>query len=213
MQEDLLRFDKKKLFVFMDKETENLCLNFEHNLPWQVALLKTVGNTKIDSRDFHLKWDMRPIKLSEQAAVVTKFNRREYESKAVPEEEAFKVYYEWLEEADYIIGHNILGFDIYLLKEWYKKHEKPYKHLLAKFIDTSAIDKAIQLGIKYDPKESLIEFQYKLHHKVQKGLKTSLLFLGKKYNIDHDYDNLHNALIDLELNFKVWNKQKILIDI
>ena len=46
----------------------------------------------------------------------------------------------------------------------------------------------------------------------KKGLKTSLGALGKSYLIDHDYEKLHDALVDLELNSKVWDKIKLQID-
>jgi len=41
-----------------------------------------------------------------------------------------------------------------------------------------------------------------------KGVKTNLTAMGKHYNIEHDYSKLHNALVDLQLNLKVWNKLK-----
>jgi len=63
------------------------------------------------------------------------------------------------------------------------------------------------------PKESLIEYQYKLLHTYKKGIKTNLTALGKDYTIDHDYENLHNAIVDLELNLKVWNKIKFQVEI
>ena len=37
--------------------------------------------------------------------------------------------------------------------------------------------------------------------------------LGKEFRIDHDYENLHNALVDLKLNIKVWNELKVISDI
>ena len=46
----------------------------------------------------------------------------------------------------------------------------------------------------------------------KKGIKTNLAALGRSYGIDHEYDNLHNALVDLELNIKVWDKLKYQID-
>jgi len=46
-----------------------------------------------------------------------------------------------------------------------------------------------------------------------KGIKTNLTSLGKEYNIDHEYDKLHNAIVDLRLNLKVWNKLKYQIEI
>ena len=30
----------------------------------------------------------------------------------------------------------------------------------------------------------------------------------REFDIEHDYGKLHNALVDLELNLKVWNKLK-----
>jgi len=42
MDEDFLRFDKEKEYVFIDCETLNLCLNSCHNLPWQIAMIKAV---------------------------------------------------------------------------------------------------------------------------------------------------------------------------
>ena len=46
-----------------------------------------------------------------------------------------------------------------------------------------------------------------------KGVRTNLTALGKEYNISHDYEKLHDALVDLELNLKVWNKLKWEIDL
>ena len=51
MDEDFLRFDKEKEYVFIDCETLNLCLNSCHNLPWQIAMIKAVGNKKIAEKN------------------------------------------------------------------------------------------------------------------------------------------------------------------
>ena len=51
MDSHLLRFKDDKLFVFIDFETENLCLNFDHNIPWQMAMLKSRGGKKHDEKD------------------------------------------------------------------------------------------------------------------------------------------------------------------
>ena len=61
--------------------------------------------------------------------------------------------------------------------------------------------------------DSLLEYQYRLSTKKKKGIKTNLTALGKEYDIDHDYKNLHNALVDLELNVKVWQKLKWKVEI
>ena len=86
-------------------------------------------------------------------------------------------------------------------------------HLVNKILDTNCLAKGIKYGIPKMPKETPIEYQYKLLHTYRKGIKTNLTALGKDYNIDHDYDNLHNAIVDLDLNLKVWNKIKFQVEI
>ena len=106
-----------------------------------------------------------------------------------------------------------MGFDIYLLRDWYKVHGKEYKHLPFKVIDTLAFARSIAVDYSFENSgSSLFEFQMKMLNVRKKGLRTSLGALGKSYSIDHDYDKLHDALVDLELNSKVWDKIKLQID-
>jgi len=44
MMENLLRYDKDKVYTFIDLETENLCLSFVNNRPWQCGMIKVKGN-------------------------------------------------------------------------------------------------------------------------------------------------------------------------
>ena len=44
--------------------------------------------------------------------------------------------------------------------------------------------------------------------KLKRGVRTTLKAMGESFDIPHDYDKLHNALVDLELNVKVWDKLK-----
>jgi len=56
-------------------------------------------------------------------------------------------------------------------------------------------------------------FNYKMVNKRLKNMKTNLQALGKEFSIPHDYENLHDAICDLELNIKVWNKIKWMINV
>jgi hypothetical protein len=47
----------------------------------------------------------------------------------------------------------------------------------------------------------------------KKNVKSSLTFLGKENGIEHDYESLHDAINDLDLNLKVWNKLKWQIEV
>lgn len=212
MDEHLLRFKKDKTFVFFDAETFNLCLNFCHNLPWQMAMLKVVGDKKIDEKNFYVKWNT-DLKISEEAARITRYSQKTIDKLGVAPEDCFPTIEDWLEKADYIVGHNVLGFDIYLIKELYKYMGKDASHLYDKFLDTNALAKGIKMSIPFKSGDSIMEYQYRTNEKRQKGLKTNLQFLGKEFNIPHDYENLHDAIVDLELNLKVWNKLKYMIEI
>jgi DNA polymerase III epsilon subunit-like protein len=130
-------------------------------------------------------------------------------------EEVFNLMYDKIENTDYVVGHNILGFDIYLMYEYYKAYGKsPKKIDLSKFIDTNCLAKAVKGSLVKNESEPLINFQFRaLNIRLAKGEKTKLGVLGKEYDVPHDYENLHNAIVDLELNKKVYDILKYKIDI
>tara|TARA_R100001082_G_scaffold48047_3_gene25801 strand:+ start:9852 stop:10517 length:666 start_codon:yes stop_codon:yes gene_type:complete len=220
MDSHLIRFQEKK-FLFLDFETFNLALHDSLNLPWQVAtiLIETSKNEKgkicsneLSRNDLYLKWDT-DLKIGKGARDITGYSETRFRQKCIPEEEGFEIIYKQVEECDYLVGHNILGFDIFLLRNWYKKYKKPYDHLPYKVLDTLSIARSVVLDYPYKPNEaSILDFQIKMLNVRKKGMKTSLGALGKSNNIEHDYKKLHDALVDLELNFKVWEKLKYQID-
>ena len=79
MDEHLLRFNKDKTYVFIDCETENLCLNLARNLPWQISMIKVKGEEKLDFKDYYVEWD-RDLNISKEAARITRFNYKKYKS-------------------------------------------------------------------------------------------------------------------------------------
>jgi len=207
MDEHLLRFDKEKELVFIDCETLNLCLHSCHNLPWQIAMIKVKRGRIFDSKDFYIKWDTH-LKISKEAAQITKFSQSKLDEAGLSPEEVFPTIEDWLDGADHVLGHNILGFDIYLIKSFYDYMGKDYSHLVDKVIDTLSLGRGVAHEVTYNPKDDFMEYQYRMIHKIKRGVKASLKALGGSYDIEHNYDNLHNALVDLELNVKVWDKLK-----
>ena len=212
MDEHLLRYDKDKIITFIDLETFNLCLNFCHNLPWQIGMIKSKGGEKIDSKNFYIKWDTN-LKISDSAAKITRYDHRKVEKNGHKIHDIFPTIKDWLDHSDYIVGHNILGFDLYLIKELYEEMGCSWKHLLLKILDTNCLARGIKYGIPYKRNDDILEYQYKILNLKRKDVKSSLTFLGKEYLINHDYESLHDALNDLDLNLKVWNKLKWQIEI
>ena len=106
------------------------------------------------------------------------------------------------------------GCDIlYIIKEYYKYMKCNWQHLVPKFIDTNTLARGIKYSMPYSNKDDLIEYQYKIFHTRKKNVKSSLTFLGKENGVDHDYDQLHDAINDLDLNLKVWNKLKWQVEV
>ena len=93
---------------------------------------------------------------------------------------------------------------------------KSYKHLVNKVIDTYAIAKGFKLDMPFQRNgnpNGFMLYQYRAINEFKKGIKTNLTALGKEFDIKHDYDNLHDAVCDLELNIKVWDKLKYMVDV
>lgn len=210
---ELLRYKEDLNLIFWDVETFNLNLSFQFNRFWQVGLLKVNGNKEIDNKDLYVNWPNCNLKISADAARVTKYSQEKFDQRAINENIAFNETYEWMENCEYAIGHNILGFDLYLLIEWYKMHSKEWKHLPYKMIDTNCLAKAVKMNIPFKKGDNLLEWQYKLYHKIQKGIKTNQTLLGKEWDLKFDENNLHDALNDLRLTLQIWNKVKYLIEV
>ena len=151
-------------------------------------MVRVKGNKIVAEKDYHIKWDSE-LKISEEAARITRFSESKLKKLGLPPEEVLPTVIDWLDSADYVA------------------------HLMPKIIDTLSIARGVKSGLRFKPDESLLAYQYRMASFRQKGLKASLAALGKEYEIKHDYHNLHDALTDLKLNVKVWNKLKWQIDI
>lgn len=209
MEENWLRFKKDAKLAFCDVETFNLALNFQINRPWQVAALKVVGETIVETADVMVKWDDCKFRIGRGAAAITKFNQTYFDSRAITPDEAFPQFWPILKWADHIIMHNGIRFDIYLLKGYAEYMGEDWSFLMDKIIDTKAIAQGIKLNRPFNPADdNWFEYQYRMANDFTKGIKTNLSALGREFGIEHDYDNLHNAVVDLQLNLKVWNKLK-----
>lgn len=215
MDGHLLRYNQQVTYALIDLETFNLCLNFCHNRPWQVGVLEVQGGKVVDGKDIRVSWpDCPHLSIGKEAAFITKFNQQEHDKLAILPDSAFNKFWPMLKRADYIIMHNGLKFDIYLLKGFAEFLGQPWKWILPKVIDTRAIAQGWKLNIPFKPKdETLLEYQYRMGNIQAKGVKTSLTALGKEFGIEHNYDKLHDAIVDLELNLKVWDKLKFQIEI
>ena len=215
MDGNLLRFRNDVKYAFIDLETYNLCLNFRQNRPWQVGVLDVTGEQIKSAHDIWVLWPDAPhLKVGKEAAIITRYSYDEHLKRGVSAQQAFEEFWPILEKADYIVMHNGLKFDLWLLKGYAEHMGVEWKWIVPKIIDTKAVAQGIKMNIPYNPKkESYFEYQYKMANAFARGIKTRLEVLGKEFSIEHNYELLHNAIVDLELNLKVWNRLKHQIEL
>ena len=204
MTDTLLRFNRNQRYVVFDTETEGL--NLIKSRPWQVAWLIAEGDKIISRTDRFIHWPN--LNVSEGAARVTGFSKKEYEKNSRAPNQVWEEFSEVLfDDRNLIVGQNLLGFDVYMVDVWRRQMARDLnQEYVSRIIDTKALATAIAKDIKYTDGD-FINWQYKLLHYRERGLKTSQGFLLKHYGIDHDPKRLHDALYDIEMNFKIFKKQ------
>jgi DNA polymerase III alpha subunit (gram-positive type) len=204
MTDTLLRFNRNQRYVVFDTETEGL--NLIKSRPWQVAWLIAEGDKIISRTDRFIHWPN--LNVSEGAARITGFSKKEYEKNSRAPNQVWEEFSEVLfDDRNLIVGQNLLGFDVYMVDVWRRQMARDLnQEYVSRIIDTKALATAIAKDIKYTDGD-FINWQYKLLHYRERGLKTSQGFLLKHYGIDHDPKRLHDALYDIEMNFKIFKRQ------
>lgn len=203
---NLLRFNNDQKYMVFDFETCNLNLASLNNKPWQLSFIVSERGRVTEKLDYWLKW--KDLKMSPEAAKITGWTKKKYESKAVDPVEPLKHFEKYLYDDSYIkVAHNGLGFDVYIHAIYREllgiKRDFSY---LKNFIDTNCLAKAIKSEISYNKSQDFLAWQYKLTSLRKRGLKTSLLQCCKDYDIPFDPKKLHDALYDIQKNYEVFKK-------
>ena len=175
-------------------------------------MLEVVGNEIISRFDAFIRWPFKLI-VSKGSILVTKYDEARVQREGKDAQEVGKTVKEWLDRADYVVGHNLLNFDVFILNGFFRKLGKTIKPLPPRVIDTFAIAKGNRLSLPYKGEGSFLEWQYRVLEKRAKAIHCRLGDLGKEHKVEHDYQTLHDALSDLELNKKVWDKLKYMIEL
>ena len=203
MNEELLRFNKDATFLVMDFETTGL--NLFLSKPWQFACVMGKGGKIFEKHNIFIHWDS--LNMEKGAEIATRFDMGAWADKAIPTKEAFKTINEKFEEADYIGGHNLLGYDANI---YYSSCERigvtPYP-IHTKILDTLSFGKGIKLETPYRKGEDVMAYQLRMASIIvrKRGFATLSAF-ADYYDIKFDPDKLHDALEDVSLNYKVLMK-------
>lgn len=197
--------------MVFDTETEHL--NLRTSRPWQLAYLIIKNGKILDQGNLFPFWE--DLSISKKAAQITRFNYNDYKRKSIDKREAWDVMAPYFFDEDIkLVGHNILGFDVFQMRTWGREMgiEPKWPSFLDRCIDTLALARAIHLDRCID-KDNFITWQYKMLSIRQRGMKTGLGALGKHYEVSHNEDGLHDALADIKLNASIFSKQIFEIEI
>jgi len=210
MTENLLRFNKSQKYLSFDTETENLALfncNDHKNRPWEIGWTLSTRLKKIEEKCLYPWWP--DLKVSDDAARITRFNYESYKSKAKDARKCLDYFSERLYDPSVIIiGQNILNFDAYVIQNWRQDLGlKPDWSFIERTIDTRALAFAIQKGVKTVDRDDLFCWQMKYMNTREKGIKTSLEWLCKYYSLGYDSQSHHGAEYDSRMTFEIFKKQ------
>lgn len=206
MKEELLRFNKNQKYIIFDYETCNLNLISTKNKPWQLAFMLFQGDKILDQGDYILDW--KNLQVSKEAARITGFTKSMYNKRKSCPEKALKHFEKYLYDEKIIpLGHNILGFDVYIHNIHRKLLNKSADYsYINRSIDTVCLARSIKKDIKKKNNSERIAWMYKLLNFREKGLKVNLQQCCRDYDINFDPSKLHDAMYDIQKNMDVFQK-------
>ena len=200
----MLPYNQK--YLIFDVESANLDLVGVQ--PWQIAWSLAEGNKITQSYNEYV--DFPDFQIKDEIARMNHFNRQEYNRKKRPQKEVWdKFKKELLNPERIIIGQNLLFFDVYAVASL-QKHigERPDYSYLPRIYDTRPLGKAYKEGLTIPKTGDLLSWQYKIVHDRTLKAKSSQLFQLKNLGIEFDESKLHDALVDVEMTFKIFLELK-----
>jgi DNA polymerase III alpha subunit (gram-positive type) len=201
----------QKCLVF---DLESTHLNLLTTIPWQNAWAVMQNKKILDEVDRHI-WHEN-LKLSEGAAIVTRFNYDRYKSLALPSKQVAKEFADLFYDPSYfIVGHNIFGFDLPVMQTWLKMEGLwlGWKDVPKRALDTMLLLRMYHNGYKPD-KENLLGSQLKEIGKPPRGSKKSSLGAGcKEFGIDYDPSLSHDAKYDVRKTGELLNSLTYKLDL
>lgn len=207
---DLLRFDKDRVWMILDTETNGL--NLHSVKPWELSYCLYRGDDLLESHERYPLWD--DLEMSGGAAKVSRFNEREYREKGEDPKIILQHFEKYLYDPEiFICGANLIGYDIFVLNNYRRLLGMPSDYsYIERIFDVQNIEKAIELNYNKPEGQSQTAWNFKLKSYRKKGLSVSVKALCKKYSIDYDESKAHGALYDNALVKKILNKQLYLIN-
>lgn len=192
--------------IIFDGESESL--NLANTRCWQFSACKIIGGKIQKGIEFFV--DVPNFNISADAARITNFNRDKWNDLKVPAEQVVDYIDNNIVNSNLIVsGHNILGFDVMLLRNMYHQvgRELDFNKFIYRCVDTLAMARGrfYQIEMPEDERERL-SYNYKMLHRPSRAFKGSLSAVARDFGIDFDPNRLHDALYDVFINAQVYQR-------
>ena len=204
---ELKRYQPDRRYLTSDFETEGL--NLFVSRPWQVAW--SVADAKnIYEREEHYIW-WPDLKVSAQAAFITKFDYNRYKERAEPPDKILVRMDERLYDTSLdIVGQNFI-YDGYIHKTLRRLCGKqPDWTWMKRMYDTNCLSKAYRKQIKPDL-SNFLAWQWKMQS-IHEKLRTRLETMCGEFKIPFDPYRAHEALFDVDKTRELYEKLKWCIE-
>lgn len=204
MLDDLLRYKINRKYLVFDFECESL--NLHYAKPFQLSFIIGQNGKILEEHDYYI--DVPDLKMSKEAAFITRFDWDVYNSKKKNKEYVLEKFEKYLYDPQYIVvGHNILNFDIYIHNTLRRIcGKKPDFSYLDRLIDTNCLAKAIKCNISKPKNDTMIQWMFRLSEFHKRGVKTSMKALLKEYDIEFEEEKLHSSIYDILMNYSLFCK-------
>ena len=190
--------------ICVDYETEGL--NLCYTRPWELAMDVYDKGKKLESKHAYIKWPN--LNVSRGAAAATGFDPNKVEILGKDPKLICDKFFTYLYDESYtIIGHNILGYDAYIVNVCRRELGYPEDYsFIRRMIDTHALSKAYKLKLRPDESEDFTAWQYRVMDLKAKGVKTNLAAMCQEFGIEFDKTKLHAAGYDISRNYEVFKE-------
>ena len=201
---ELKRYQPDSRYIVPDKETEGL--NLFASRPWQIAWVIADAKQVYEKEEHYLWWP--DLRVSQQAAIITRFNYQLYKERAQDPKKVLARYEERLYDPSIknIVGQNFF-YDGYIYNVLRRLCGLPPDwSWMPRMIDTNCLSKAYRKGIQPD-RANFLAWQWKMQS-IHEKLKTRLETMCGELGIPFDPHMAHDAIYDVTKTRELYEKLK-----
>lgn len=199
---DLLKYNwREKNFVTIDCETSGLQLFYTP--PFNIGIQLYKNGNLINNHNLYIKWDN--YKIAPDLAIRVHYNKEQIDRDGQKPKEVLDILMDYLTSEDnFYVGNNVIGYDCMIFHNYAKELGVNLGYnWLKRLYDNNCIFKGYKLNRKPDY-DNFLAWQMSLNAWKQKGLKSSVGYACKEFDIPYNKDEAHGAEYDCNKSYAIF---------